>query len=947
MNIRNIRNYSACVLAFCLLAMTPDWSEAAVLTVMNSNDTGAGSLRDTIASASSGDTIDFDAGLAGSVIRFGSAITVDKDLTIDGTGVPVTLSGDSNGNGSADVQLFVVAFEINFTLDHVTLTKGLGDVGGCILSTGRLFFYDSTVSACHASAAGGGIYATYATISGSTINGNSGDQGGGIYVASSALIVNSTIYGNTAATDGGGIQGRVTAGVQLYNTTVMANSAPLTAGGGIATRGPLDLVNTIIAGSTGADCKLESGGSIGTNTSNLIEDASCPAAFSGDPMLSPLGNYGGPTQTAPPMNGSLANDHGDETYCLASPTGGVDQRGITRPVGSGCDIGATEEQNILYVTAGGDDDDGTCDAHCTLREAMNAAAAAFGPNLIRFADTTFITLESSLPQIHKTLTIDGAGQYVVITGVDETNVPVQVFSIDGGTVEMNGLQIQGGGAVAGGAIMVDSATLAIEGCSFNNNVAIDGGVIHASSSTLAIEGSSFSNNVAGTGGAIYVSSSTLSVLDSYFAGNGADSDGGAVYSTNSATSIRNSTFSASFSNSITGGAITLDTGSLELTNSTLSYNSVGLVRLASGGNLSIVNNIIANSLHADCLSTAFAVNHHNLIEDGSCNPALSGDPNLAGDPDDNGGPTYTLKLNVPSSAIDAGDDTTCHLLGDRDQRGFPRPVGAHCDLGAYEAGIPVCGNGLVEYGEICDDGNVANGDCCSSTCTFEADGAPCWEDGVGCTVDECDSVGRCLHTADDSACDDGTLCTRDYCNVESGCESDDTPQTCDNDAPGGATLSLANSDDAGKRAVSFKWGKAGFAKEDLGSPTTDTAYELCVYDANGLVIFLQPLAGNATCEDESCWSETTKGFKYKDRRKPAPGDGISGIAGTSSTTGSGKVQLKAKGSTIPTFALGDGLEGTVVAQVRTSDASCWQASFGADEIKSNGAAKFAASYKAP
>ncbi len=827
------------------------------------------------------------------------------------------------GNGSADVQLFIVSFEIDFTLDHVTLTKGLGGVGGCIQSTGQLFLYDSTVSACHASGAGGGIYATYATISGSTINGNSGDQGGGIYVASSALIVNSTIYGNTAATDGGGIQGRLTAGVQLYNTTVMANSAPLTTGGGIAIRGPLDLINTIIAGSTGADCKLGSGGSIGTNTSNLIEDASCPAALSGDPMLSPLGNYGGPTQTAPPMNGSLANDHGDDTYCLASPAGGVDQRGITRPVGSGCDIGATEEQNILYVTAGWDDDDGTCDAHCTLREAMNAAAAAFGPNLIRFADTTFVPLGSSLPQIHKDLTIDGAGQYVVITGINmETSVPFQVFSIDGGTVEMNGLRIQGGAATAGGAIMVDSATLAIQGCWFNNNGADNGG-------------------------AIYASSSTLSVLDSYFELNGATYDGGAVYSTNSATSIRNSTFSSNVSNSFTGGAITLDTGSLELTNSTLSYNSVGLVRLAASGNLSIVNNIIANSFYADCSSTAFAVNHHNLIEDGSCNPALSGDPNLAEYPDDNGGPTYTLKLNVPSSAIDAGDDITCHLLGDRDQRGIPRPNGAHCDLGAYEANIPVCGNGTVEYGEICDDGNVANGDCCSSTCTFEADGAPCWEDGVGCTVDECDSVGRCLHTADDSACDDGTLCTRDYCNVESGCESDDTPQTCDNDAPGGATLSLANSDDAGTRAVSFKWGKAAFAKEDLGSPTTDTAYELCVYDANGLVLFLQPLAGNATCEDKSCWSETTKGFKYKDGRKPAPGDGISGIAVTSSTTGSGKVQLKAKGSTIPTFALGDGLEGTVVAQVRTSNASCWQASFGTDEIKSNDAAKFAASYKAP
>ena len=73
---------------------------------------------------------------------------------------------------------------------------------------------------------------------------------------------------------------------------------------------------------------------------------------------------------------------------------------------------------------------------------------------------------------------------------------------------------------------------------------------------------------------------------------------------------------------------------------------------------------------------------------------------------------------------------------------------------------PVCGNGMPEGTEDCDDGNTDDGDCCSATCTFEAAGSTC-DDGAFCTVgDNCDGVGACQPGSSDPCtppeiCDEG------------------------------------------------------------------------------------------------------------------------------------------------------------------------------------------------
>jgi cysteine-rich repeat protein len=59
----------------------------------------------------------------------------------------------------------------------------------------------------------------------------------------------------------------------------------------------------------------------------------------------------------------------------------------------------------------------------------------------------------------------------------------------------------------------------------------------------------------------------------------------------------------------------------------------------------------------------------------------------------------------------------------------------------------LCGDGVVDPGEECDDGNTKSGDCCSKTCQLEAAGASCPDtDGTDCTAAQCDGAGTCVQS---------------------------------------------------------------------------------------------------------------------------------------------------------------------------------------------------------
>src|SRR5581483_5022479 len=120
----------------------------------------------------------------------------------------------------------------------------------------------------------------------------------------------------------------------LSNVTVAGN------GVGIDFDDSIELDNSIVAGNTAQDCEVQPGRDP-TGTNDLIGSGTCGSALtgvvSGDPHLGPLQDNGGPTPTMLPAAGSPAVDAGDDALCPAT-----DQRGVTRPQGAHCDIGAVE-----------------------------------------------------------------------------------------------------------------------------------------------------------------------------------------------------------------------------------------------------------------------------------------------------------------------------------------------------------------------------------------------------------------------------------------------------------------------------------------------------------------------------------------------------------------------------------------------------------------------------
>jgi len=262
---------------------------------------------------------------------------------------PVAISGSLISGNSALVGagIFVYRGSLEMT-DSVVMGNVASDsVGGVKTNYAFVTVSNSTVSGnTSALGPGGGIYSSLGIldIDGSTIAGNyTYDNGGGIYGDNIPItIVNSTISGNTAVGEGGGIFSGA-ASVTLTNSTVTENLAT-NYGGGIESFGTLNLESTIVAGNDaslgGWNCFSDATTSFGYN---LTDDTSCGLTemgdlVVGDAMLGPLADNGGPTETHALLPGSPAIDAGS-AFC---PPPAVDQRGVARPQGAGCDIGAVE-----------------------------------------------------------------------------------------------------------------------------------------------------------------------------------------------------------------------------------------------------------------------------------------------------------------------------------------------------------------------------------------------------------------------------------------------------------------------------------------------------------------------------------------------------------------------------------------------------------------------------
>jgi hypothetical protein len=213
--------------------------------------------------------------------------------------------------------------------------------GGGIENYGTLTLNYSTVSGnviMHESNFGSGIYSQGTlTLNNSTIHGNGGGHGEGIRAEGTITINNSTIYGNSGS-HGEGIQAEGT--ITINNSTISGNQSY-----GLAARGTVTLRNTIIAGNgtdnVHGDCFTYDGEPLRSQGHNLIGDVSechfVPAAGDLIGVDARLGQLVGSPVYLPLLPGSPAIDAGNPGTCLAN-----DQRGLARPQGSTCDIGAYE-----------------------------------------------------------------------------------------------------------------------------------------------------------------------------------------------------------------------------------------------------------------------------------------------------------------------------------------------------------------------------------------------------------------------------------------------------------------------------------------------------------------------------------------------------------------------------------------------------------------------------
>jgi hypothetical protein len=287
-------------------------------------------------------------GSFGAGIQFGLANTTINDSVI--TGNVGTGQGGAMGLGPA-----TNATTITLNRDTVSNNSTSAQGAGLYIYTGgTVIISNSSFTGNTASGDSGALYlySGVTTITGSTFSGNvAGTTGGAIENrggGDSLTIVNSTIANNNANGGGGGGV-RVDAGaVNIYNSTIAGNTATA-AGGGISGAVTL-LSSTIVANNsdTSAAAPDAGGGTIATSNQSLISNDTGTVITTDngtihnmDPMLSPLANNGGPTQTMAIANTSPAKDVGNNTLALANDQRGT---GFNRTAGAGTDIGAFEIQ---------------------------------------------------------------------------------------------------------------------------------------------------------------------------------------------------------------------------------------------------------------------------------------------------------------------------------------------------------------------------------------------------------------------------------------------------------------------------------------------------------------------------------------------------------------------------------------------------------------------------
>jgi CSLREA domain-containing protein len=254
------------------------------------------------------------------------------------------------------------------------------------------------------------------------------------------------------------------------------------------------------------------------------------------------------------------------------------------------------------ITTTTDSDDGACDSHCSLREAI--AAAGSGDTIGIPAGTYTLTVGSEL-NIDKNLTLIGADQAsTIIQATADGSVQSRVFKVTGGDVSISNVTIRngkpdgehGGGIWVGGTLTLSNSTVTANAAptsrkgggiyvsgtlnaiasSISGNTAQDSGGGIENRGTLYLDGTTLSSNYSPSGGGISTWDGSATLNNTTVTGNTAGNSAGGIYSAGnrgSSLTITNSTISNNTSEH-NGGGIYSRSGTLTVSNTLVIGNSV-------------------------------------------------------------------------------------------------------------------------------------------------------------------------------------------------------------------------------------------------------------------------------------------------------------------------------------------------------------------------------------
>jgi parallel beta-helix repeat protein/predicted outer membrane repeat protein len=490
----------------------------AAQTVTNTNDSGAGSLRYAINQAAATDTIQFAAGVTGTITLTSGEIKTNKALTITGPGsTKLTISGNNNSR----IFNLYGGSGVTTSITGLTLTQGkltLYTQGAGVFSNENLALSDVVISQCSGVGRGGGLSvhpgsSSTVTMTNCTISGNSGKYGAGAFLyRTNSTITNTTISGNKASVRGGGMKlykGTAT----IDGCTISGNHAYGTGGAGLFLYklSSVTVKNCTISGNN-ANNKRGGGLFLFSNTNPAIQNCN---------ITNNQANYSG--------GGVYAKQSG--TYVQNVTIQNTTISGSSAAKGAGI----YQNNGTLAVTG----------------STISNNATLYGGGGGGYLSNLTVTIQSSTISNNTANINDGGGLYLA----SNTHATIQDSTFSGNHAGV-------GSTNDGGAVYLGTAcSLTAQRCTFSGNTATSaGGAISTYSGPVTLENCTLTGNaVTGSGrggGALNLLASVNNTIRNCTIANNSTNtgNGGGVYMNGTATGTMTITSSIIAKNTYNGVA---------------------------------------------------------------------------------------------------------------------------------------------------------------------------------------------------------------------------------------------------------------------------------------------------------------------------------------------------------------------------------------------------------